>query len=62
LAFGIQEEWAEGPRYLNLSVPSAETGCIARLTEAAGNGNTRKKTVIPTNQKTTRKPDRYGRT
>jgi putative transposase len=35
LAVEIHEEWAEGPRYLDLSVLPAGTACIARLAEAA---------------------------
>jgi transposase-like protein len=35
LAVEIHEEWAEGPRYLDLSVLPAGTGCLARLAEAA---------------------------
>jgi transposase-like protein len=35
LAVEIHEEWAEGPRYLDLSVLPAGAGCTARLAEAA---------------------------
>jgi putative transposase len=35
LAVEIHEEWAEGSRYLDLSVLPAGAGCIARLAEAA---------------------------
>ena len=35
LAVEILEEWAEGPRYLDLSVLPAGAGCTARLAEAA---------------------------
>jgi putative transposase len=35
LAVEIHEEWAEGPRYLDLSVLPAGVGCTARLAEAA---------------------------
>jgi transposase-like protein len=35
LAVEIHEEWAEGPRYLDLSVLPPGAGCTARLAEAA---------------------------
>ncbi|HEY0793206.1 MAG TPA: transposase, partial [Chthoniobacterales bacterium] len=35
LAVEIHEEWAEGPRYLDLSVLPAGAGCTARLAEVA---------------------------
>jgi hypothetical protein len=51
LAVEIHEEWAEGPRYLDLSVLPTGAGCIARLAEAAWIRKQKQKTEVTKDQK-----------